>query len=600
MATLDNYAALQGIVARWDRRLRLTQSVLWLPRAFIPGLLIGIALALVARTRPLWPPPTIALMALAGIGVGVAVMLAVIWLWRRSLIVGARRFDVEFGLGERVSTALELGTGAIRSNEELRLLQVADAHSRASAVRPGEYLPLRTRSRDWAVVLALAGLLALFLLLPNPQTEALEEDAQQEAAIDEAAEAIREITEEVAADTDLGNEERQALLEQLNQTLDRLEQPNISAEEAFASVSAMQAALEEQARQQQDAAAQNQAALQAAADALRQAADQGAGEQNAQAQEGAQTMQGALEQLTQNLEQFVQNAEQMSEQERQAAADALRDAAQALQQTNPEAAEALNQAADALENSDNQQTQDQLEQAQQQAQEQGEQGQQQEAQAQQSREQAQQAEQAAEQIAQQGEQQQGDQQQGQPQEGQQAQQGQQPQQGEGQQQGDQPGQNPGESGQEGDQQGGQQQPGGQQGNQPGEVQGSIQAQQGGGAGDDSGESTGQASPAQVAPDQNNNPDGQGESEYESVNVPRRIGGEGGEEIVLEPDASDAPVQEGEFAENPEGQVTVPYNQVFGQYQDAANRALEGGYVPLGLRDVVRDYFTALEPSDSSR
>jgi len=592
MATLDHYAALQTIVSSWDRRLRLTQSVLWLPRAFIPGLLIGIALALVARTRPLWPPPTIALMALAGIAVGVAVMLAVIWLWRRSLIVGARRFDVEFGLGERVSTALELGTGAIRSNEELRLLQVADAHTRASAVRPGEYLPLRTRSRDWALVLALAGLLALFLLLPNPQTEALEEDAQQEAAIDEAAEAIREITEEVAADTDLGNEERQALLEQLNQTMERLEQPNITPEEAFASVSDVQAALEQQAREQNDLAAQNQAALEAAADALRQAADQGGGEQNAQA-EGAQTMQGAMEQVTQNLEQIAQNAAQMSEQEQQEAAEALRDAAQSLNQTNPEASEALNQAAEALDNGDTQQAQDQLDQARQQAQQQAEQGEQQQAQAEQAGEQAQQAEQAAQQIAQQGEPQEVEGQQQQGQEG--AQQGQQPQQGEGQEQ--QGGQNPGESGQEGETEGQQGQPAGQS-NQPGDGQQSAQAQEGGGAGDDSGEADGQASPAQVPPDQGNDPDGQGESEFESVNVPRRLGGEGGEAIVLEPDASDAPVQEGDFAENPEGQVTVPYNQVFGQYQDAANRALDSGYVPLGLRDVVRDYFTALEPGDS--
>ncbi len=51
------------------------------------------------------------------------------------------------------------------------------------------------------------------------------------------------------------------------------------------------------------------------------------------------------------------------------------------------------------------------------------------------------------------------------------------------------------------------------------------------------------------------------------------------------------MQEGNFAENPNGQVTVPYNQVFSNYANAANRALDSDYVPLGLRDVVRDYFT---------
>ena len=43
-------------------------------------------------------------------------------------------------------------------------------------------------------------------------------------------------------------------------------------------------------------------------------------------------------------------------------------------------------------------------------------------------------------------------------------------------------------------------------------------------------------------------------------------------------------------------MTVPYNQVYSDYANAANHALDSGYVPLGLRDVVRDYFTSLEPS----
>ena len=69
----------------------------------------------------------------------------------------------------------------------------------------------------------------------------------------------------------------------------------------------------------------------------------------------------------------------------------------------------------------------------------------------------------------------------------------------------------------------------------------------------------------------------------------------GNNVELAPDDSNAPVREGDFSENPNGQVTVPYNQVFSDYADAANHALDSDYVPLGLRDVVRDYFTSLEP-----
>jgi hypothetical protein len=40
---------------------------------------------------------------------------------------------------------------------------------------------------------------------------------------------------------------------------------------------------------------------------------------------------------------------------------------------------------------------------------------------------------------------------------------------------------------------------------------------------------------------------------------------------------------------------VPYTQVFGDYRQAAYQALEDPYIPLGLRDFVRDYFSSLEP-----
>ena len=51
----------------------------------------------------------------------------------------------------------------------------------------------------------------------------------------------------------------------------------------------------------------------------------------------------------------------------------------------------------------------------------------------------------------------------------------------------------------------------------------------------------------------------------------------------------------DFDDNPLGESRVSYDAVFSDYQNAANRALESDYVPLGLRDVVRDYFTSLEP-----
>jgi len=40
---------------------------------------------------------------------------------------------------------------------------------------------------------------------------------------------------------------------------------------------------------------------------------------------------------------------------------------------------------------------------------------------------------------------------------------------------------------------------------------------------------------------------------------------------------------------------VPYHEVFYTYRDAAHQALERSYIPEGLKDYVREYFSQLEP-----
>ena len=86
---------------------------------------------------------------------------------------------------------------------------------------------------------------------------------------------------------------------------------------------------------------------------------------------------------------------------------------------------------------------------------------------------------------------------------------------------------------------------------------------------------------------------------EMIYSPRRIGGPlSGEESFLQSDDPNAPVIQGEFSQNPTGSATVPYSSVYSDYANAASQALENGYVPLGLRDLIRSYFSSLEPSNS--
>jgi len=83
--------------------------------------------------------------------------------------------------------------------------------------------------------------------------------------------------------------------------------------------------------------------------------------------------------------------------------------------------------------------------------------------------------------------------------------------------------------------------------------------------------------------------------YGEVYVPDRldeegqgmdVGREGGEGMPT--GDTPLPVPEG-------GTANVPYRQVYAAYADRASAALEGSYIPLGLKQYVRDYFTSLEP-----
>ena len=600
MSSQTMYAEQQQVLERavrsWDRRWRTYETLRWLPRSLVPELGAGIVIAVVSRLRPWLLPEQILQATAALLALGLIVMLGVIWLRPRPLLQAARRYDLLFGLDERVSTALELLSGRIQADERIAALQLADTRRRVQAVRAGDAIRFRLPWRDWLLVLALLVAFGLLVWLPNPQVEALAGRSAERAAIEDAAETLREAAEQVATDPNLQDAERQALLQALDTSIKTLEQPDISPEEAFAALSDARAALRQQAdlfNQRLNASA---AAMQSAAEAL--------GELSPEIQQAFQEAQDAAEALQQLMNDLAQAMGGMSEAQRQQLAEAMRQAASAMQNANPQAAGQMQQAADALQSGQTADAQSAMQQAADALQE-GQQAQQAQQQTSERLDQAaQQAQQAAQNVAQAGQQQGQQTQPGQSgQKGEQGQQGQQAQSGQsGDQAGDQAGQGQSDSAQTG---GESQQTTGSQSGGEGDSQGEAgQSEAGGlGAGDGEGgpgqDAAGGPSSRQIA-GQRNNPDGEGESAFAPVFAPRRIGGEpGSEQMALEPDSSSAPVVEGEFAQNPAGESVVPYNEVFADYANAASRALESDYIPLGLRDVVRDYFTSLEPSSPS-
>ncbi len=609
----DQKQALSRVVRAWDRRLRLQQAVRWFARSLIPGLALGIGLAVYSRFQPFLLSEQIVNVTAAGVAAGIVALLIGVTFYPRSMTRAAQKFDVMFGLNERVSTALELIGGKIRSTEMFTDRQLSDAVQRVQNVRAQDVLPLYMRWQDWAGVAVLVGILATLLLIPNPMEDTVRAAAESNAAIEESADDLREIQEDIAADPTLNEDERQQLLEELDRSIDTLEQPDITTEEAFAELSEVESELQQRANTLAEQLEAQRRAMASAQSAMQNAMP------NTQSAEGSEGDGRSLEDMLRELEDQLDG--DTSDEQRESLSDALRDAAEALEGTNPNAAQNLQDAAENLQQGDNSQAQQDLQEGQQNLQ----QGQQQQSQQQQSQQNLQQGAnqaQQSQQNLQQGQQQQGQQQQGQQGQQQQGQSGQgqqqqgqqqQGQQGQGQQQqgqqsgqqqpgqgqGEQSGQQPGPQGQGQGQsqqgQSGQQSQSGQQGQQSGATQGGNNAAGAGDGEGDGGDQGGFAGDSSEPMDTNNSPDGEGEDEFESIYAPQRLGGEGDDSVTLESGDENQPLVEGDFSENPTGDVSVPYNEVFSDYSDAANQALERDYVPLGMEDVVRDYFTSIEP-----
>ena len=573
-------AELDRILASWENQYERRLLSKTLPRAMIAALFISLMAGIIAYTQFRWLAKDFALMALVICGVSVLVNLLYTLLFPRPRHIRARYFDIEFGLKERVSTALELLEGRIQTGAEIESAQIADALAQARQIDARDSITLDFRRGEWLTLLVLLVVVLLMILVPLLVGQDLTA-AGPSPAVQAAQDDVREMIETIATDTELEDVDREALLNALEIALERLQEEDISDEEAFAAMSQLESQIEDVQNALQELIDLDQSSLEGAADALADfmpLADRGESD-NAQEQAPPN-----WDELSQALAELAQETQSMTPEEAQAAAEALQQAAQELAQSNPELSEQLQDMAAALQSDDSQSLQEQLQQAQEQLQ-QNQQAQQASENTQQMlQDQAEQAEQAANEIARQ-------------------QQANAPQEGEpetstsGQQQGEQPGGEQASAARPGDNQGnqpaarnmpgvGESIPSERDSNTVGQGAGEGQASNTslpGGGGEDEGART------------DNRTTGAGEIRYEAIYNPTGIEGGGASEIQLETDASDQTLAEGNFDDNPLGESRVSYDTVFSDYENAAHRALESDYVPLGLRDVVRDYFTSLEP-----
>ncbi|MFQ6101286.1 MAG: hypothetical protein ACE5OS_08630 [Anaerolineae bacterium] len=524
---------LRTYLRRWGLRLRLAESLTWGLWGGAVGLGLGLALALAAR---LWPLLRLAWLAgLAGLLalVGVALGLAVAWLLPLSLYKRARIFDRRFGLAERLTTAVEIGTRQLRVVPAMARAQLADTLEAAGRVDPRVMLPLRASRHALLAFGVLAAALVLSLWLPNPQEGVLLQRAAVRTAIEEQIRDLEAAREEVAEAEGLTEAEREMLLQALEEAIAALDSSTSSGpsegratpEEAVAALSEAEQAL---AELQDPGAATVQRGLERAAEEM---ADSELTRDIAEALAG-----GNYEEAAQALAACSgTKGEQLTREEELELARELTQAAEALAESDLDGstelaevlAEQLTQAAEAIERGDIAEAREAIREAAQRMGETGERVQRQEAvesvlaELQEGREQIAQAGGAGQPLGQGGV--------------------------------------AGQMTQQGEQQGGQQAGGGRQ-TQPAHS-----------------EDAGSGAP------------------YDEVYVPYRFDEEGAGVNVGREGGEGVPTGGVPLPAPESGRASVPYREVYADYADQAGAALEGSYIPLGLKQYVRDYFSSLEP-----
>ena len=242
-----NSEQLATALRPWRRRLALQQALSWTGRGIITGLILACLLLLISRLIPWVTAPRWA------IGIGIACCLfafsASIW-YRPSLARTARLVDARLSLHDRTGTAWEM------RNETAPLygLQQRDALKQLSQHVPSKAISLRPRRSSLVTSGIVVVALALLVLLPNPMTAALQQQAAFQARIAKQITGIEHLRSSLAQQTNTPAQQRA----QVDQILRDLE---TKLQNAHNETEAQQAIAEAEARlnQLRDPQANNQA-----------------------------------------------------------------------------------------------------------------------------------------------------------------------------------------------------------------------------------------------------------------------------------------------------------------------------------------------------
>lgn len=533
MSLERDFEGLARQLGQWDRRRRWAEGFLWLPRGLMAGLLTAAMIAAAARFRPILSNDELVIVAVSlGLG-GLLASLFLVLFRRRSLTEQAHFADQQFELKERTVTAVEIRSGRTVTIPALAAEQLKDTLVAVANVDTQNELPLRPDRQQLVLLLVTVLLLAAAMLVPNVQSVILAQQRAVDQVIEEQIQALESIEGEIGQNEELNNGLSQSLLEPIQGAREELQAGDLSREEAVAVLSEAEADLRD---------LRDRLSTESLQEAL-VAAGQPLSEDPSSRSLGQALQSGELATASSAANQLADNLANMNSADLEALAEDLAEAAQSLEELDSELAAELDQVAQALASGETESAQQALREAaatlQQRAQEQAA---------------AEQAAAAADQLVQ------------------------------GRQELAQAGRP------------------GSQGEQARQGQASAQGQSDAGPGQGGGQGQGLAQGVQSDEGEGIGGPGPGGGHAENVYVPEAVdlSGDAGVDVQLpaeclgSPDECGALISESS-TEFDEEQSLIPYEQVFGDYRNAAYQALDDQYIPLGLKAYVRDYFSSLEP-----
>ncbi len=353
----DDYKKLIQRLKRVESRMRLQELVWFLPFAFVAGGLIALAAAIYSRITPSLTLEQVLVFGGAVLLIAVGSTIAFAIFRPRNILDTARRADLALGMKQRVSTAIEgYNTPKKLGYVALGERQFNDAKNILENSKANKALPLKIHKKVGLVALLLIPLLGLALFLPNDNAsiakdnEALGQQVEKEAkALDDLKNKIKDEAKKYQLSEN--DPKLKELLKEIDQAKKDLDDNKLNRDQALASLEKAQQELSKLSAQQQNQA--QKAAFESLARDFRSIeSTKPAGDALSQ-----QNDPNRFDKAASELEKLADNVDKLKNDPAQAKAlaDSLEKNAKNFEKSNPDLSDKLNKAAQSLQQNNLQQ-----------------------------------------------------------------------------------------------------------------------------------------------------------------------------------------------------------------------------------------------------